>query len=148
EIGDPWRARELMAAALAKQPDVGWTESLEFDLARETASMRARLPAGPAKRRIPQTSDAMPLLLDEAVRMFRSFEAHHADSQLAGDAGYMAVQSLLTMKLSADAIAEGTRFVARFPKSRYLDDVTYLVAEGHFQAGSYDAALAAAKPLL
>jgi tetratricopeptide (TPR) repeat protein len=147
EIGNPWRALDLVRAGLLREPDTGWTEALEFTNARTTMDLRAMLPAGAAKRRVPQTSEAMPLLLNDAVRMFRAFQAHHADSGLAHEAGYLSVQTLLRMKLSSEVIAEGTRFLPRYPQSRYLDDVTFLVAEGHFQAGDYDKALAAAKPL-
>src|SRR6185503_14182817 len=78
----------------------------------------------------------------------RAFQAHHAESPLAHEAGFLAVQTLVQMRLGTDAVREGTRFLTRHRGSPYLDDVTYLVAEGHFQAGAYDQALDAANALL
>ena len=149
-IGNPWRARDLLLAALRRQPDVAWVEAEEFAAARATAQMRApvRHRDGVAPTRVPATNDAQPLLLEEAVKLLRAFQAHHADSALAHEAGHATVQALLQMGLAAEAISEGTRFQTRHPGSKHLDDVTYLVAEGHFQAAAYDQALAAAKPLM
>jgi tetratricopeptide (TPR) repeat protein len=147
EIGNPWRALALADAAALRRPDAGWAEAQELAVARAYATTRALAAPADAKHRVPRTSDAMPFLLNESVRRLRAFQAHHATSSLADEAGYVAVQTLLQMKLPADVIAEGTKFVPRYPKSRWLDDVTFLVAEGHFQAGDYDKALAAAKPL-
>lgn len=147
QVGNPWRTRALVDAALRRLPDAPWQEALELAAARAYAQLRAPL-ASDAKRRAPLTSDAMPFLLHEAEKRLRAFQAHHAGSSLADEAGHLDVQTLLAMKLPADAIAEGTKFMARFPKSRFLDDVTYLVAEGHFQAGDYDKALSAARPLM
>jgi hypothetical protein len=81
------------------------------------------------------------------VRRCRLFQAHHAESPLTHEAGFLAVQTLLKMDLGADAVREGTRFISRHAKSRYLDDVTLLVAQGHFQAGRHDEALRAANAL-
>lgn len=147
EVGDPWRARDLVRAVLRRSPDVSWVEEIEFADARAAMDLRAPLPLA-AGARAPAASEAQPFLLDEAVRGLRAFQAHHADSPLAHEAGHLAVQALLRMNLPADAIREGTRFLARHPSSRYLDDVTLLVAQGHFQAGDWDRALAASKPLL
>jgi uncharacterized protein YfaS (alpha-2-macroglobulin family)/TolA-binding protein len=147
EIGNPWRGLALADAGFLAKPDAGWEEAQELAVARAYTALRAPGAAADAKHRVPRTSDAMPLLLGESARRLRAFQAHHAGSALADEAGYTEVQTLLAMKLPADVIAEGTKFVARYPKSRWLDDVTFLVAEGHFEAGEYDAALAAAKPL-
>lgn len=148
-IGNPWRGRDLHLAALRRMPDASWVEEETMQIARATAQLRAPAGAsGGTGSRRPATSDAQPLLLDEAVRMFRSFQAHHAESSLAHEAGFLAVQTLVRMNLGADAVREGTRFVTRHRRSRYLDDVTYLVAEGHFQAGAYDRALEVANALL
>lgn len=147
EIGNPWRTRDQFLAALARMPDAGWVEEAEFGLARSTLEMRAPLPLVPG-RRVPGTTDKQPLLLDEGVRMLRRFQAHHAGSPLSHEAGFLAVQTLLRMDLGQDAVAEGTRFLERHSTSQYLDDVTLLVAQGHFQAGAYDKALAAANGLL
>ncbi len=135
--GNPWRARELLAAALRRAPDAPWAEDVEWRLAQRTSQMHVN-----------GTGEAGPLMLTDAVADLRAFSAHHAGSSLAHEAGHLTVQLLLRMDLPAEAIEEGTRFLGRHGDSRYLDDVTFLVAEGQFHAGAYDRALAAAKPLL
>ncbi|MCE9638301.1 MAG: tetratricopeptide repeat protein [Planctomycetes bacterium] len=149
QIGNPWRAKDLLVALLRRSPDTGWVEEAELNIARMTMQLRAPVPAAAGvARRIPFTTDAQPLLLSEGVRMLRSFQAHHAESPLSHEAGFLAVQTLLRMDLGADAVKEGARFLTRHPKSKYLDDVTLLVAQGHFQAAAYDQALQAANALL
>ncbi|MCG3136014.1 MAG: Outer membrane protein assembly factor BamD [Planctomycetes bacterium] len=145
-VGDPWRARSLALAALLRLPDVSWTDELAMAQCRGTLAMRAPLPAGKGMR--PVTSAAQPLMLDEGVRMLRAFQSHRAASPLAHEAGHLCVQTLLRMGLEKDAVAEGGTFLRRHAESHYADDVTLLVAQGHFQAGDYDAALAASKSLL
>ncbi len=147
--GNPWRGRTLVQAALRRLPDAAWSEEIELGLARNAMTLRAPLPlaagASPVRR---TTTDSQPFLLDEAVRACRSFQAHHADSPLAHEAGLLAVNALMKMKLEKDAVAEGEKFIGRFPSSPHLDDVTLLVAQGSFDAGDYDRALAVAKRLL
>jgi tetratricopeptide (TPR) repeat protein len=147
QIGNPWRAYALADATLRLKPDTGWQEAQELAAARAWATLRAPITAAGTKRRVPLSSDTMPFMLNESERRLRAFGAHHAGSSLADEAAFHDVQTLLQMQLSADAIAEGTKFLPRHGKSRWLDDVTFLVASGHFQAGDYDKALAAAKPL-
>ncbi len=139
-VGDPWRARLLILSALRRVPDAPWGEAHEFALARRTASMHARPADAPG--------GAGPLMLTETVRQLRDFQAHHAGSLLAHEAGHQTVRTLLQMGLAEDAVEEGTLFLGRHTDSPHLDDVTFLVATGHFQAGDHDRALAAARPLL
>ncbi len=136
-IGNPWRTRELLLGDFRELPDTGWLEAQEWALAQRTAAMN-----------VTGTGPGGPLMLTEAVAQLRAFEAHHATSKLAHEAGHLAVQLLLRMGLSEDVIEEGQRFLARHEGSKYLDDVTYLVAEGQFRANAFDQALAAARPLL
>ena len=137
EIGNPWRTRELLLEAFRELPDTGWVEAEEWALAQRTATLR-----------VPGTGANGPFMLTDAVAQLRAFEAHHAGSPLSNEAGHLAVQALLSMGLSDDVIEEGTRFLARHADSKYLDDVTYLVAEGHFQANDFEQAMTASRPLL
>ncbi len=142
QIGNPWRTRTLLMDALRSLPDASWVQAEEWALARRTADMHIVGSGNGA------SAGSGPLMLTEAVTQLRAFEAHYATSAWAHEAGHLTVQLLLRMGLAEEAIDEGARFLRRHEKSRFLDDVTYLVAEGEFQAGAFDRSLAAARPLL
>jgi uncharacterized protein YfaS (alpha-2-macroglobulin family)/TolA-binding protein len=133
-LGQAERALHLRAATLRRYPDGSVTDAEEMALAGAMAVTRRSTGGG--------------TWMPEAAERVRAFLSHRPALRNADQANHLLVDLLRRMELHDDAMAEGRRFLGRFPKSARTDDVIWFLAASAFDKGDHAAALTLANPLL
>jgi len=149
QIGAGPRALEYRGELLLRFPDGAATDA--EDLALAQALREARRPANPVAKPAagaPAAGGAVGFLLPEAAERLRRLLAHRPDLPNADEADMLLVDTLRRMELLQESLEEGARFLARYPASRWLDDVDWFLAGAAFDKGEYDRAVALSEPLL
>ncbi len=148
-LGDAVRSLAFRGEMLRRYPDGSTTDGEELALARALRETRRPADGGPrpAAGQAPAGGAGAGYFLPEAAERLRLLLAHRSEARNADEADTLLVDTLRRMELHDEALAEGERFLRRYPESRWLDDVTWYLADAAFEKGDYDRSLALAESL-
>jgi alpha-2-macroglobulin len=144
-IGNPYLAQEYTERLLRSYPD----SNAVIDQAYRTALryLDLRVIESGAKDRVVQGMDTG-LMLPEALAAYRRFLADYPDTPWADDAARTIVTILNRMELFDVAVTEAESFIARYPDSVHLDDVTWYLAEAWFRRDEFGKAMEVGQRIL